>query len=85
MITEADRQEFPHHTDESIQGIKLIRSLQTETLRCALEQDSEQFKAILVLLGEQTNKSWVTVRIADELYERNAIDEKQYDSIHEKF
>jgi hypothetical protein len=86
MITKADRERYPHHTDGAILGCKLIGGLTDDALQLWLEDPREShpiFQALLTLfnagiVGKAINVRWVGARIADEVYDRGLIDDCDY-------
>ena len=87
MITKADRKRFPHHTDGSILGIKLIGGLSDAALQLWLDDPRAShpiFQALLTLLnagGKTINTGWVGARLADEIYDRGLIDDCEYERL----
>ena len=81
-ITDQDRAEFPHHSDGAIFGIKHLRSITTEDLKEALV-NFWAFKRLWLELGEDTNRTWIKHRVADELYNRDEIDDWEYQKLQE--
>jgi hypothetical protein len=84
MITKEDRARFPHHTDGSILGRKLIGGLRDDAMQLWLDDPRAShpiFQALLTLMnagGKTINTSWVGARLADEAYDRGLIDDCEY-------
>jgi hypothetical protein len=81
-LTEKERKEFQSYTVGSILGVKLIRTLTVEELKDAL-RDKDKHEALRKRVGLNTNPSWVTGQVAEELWRRNEITDKQMDFINE--
>lgn len=84
QITDDDRKKYPHHTDDSIIGIKIVKALTNEQLKGLKaahfwEREGAEFDTLLKQVGDGTNPNWLATRIADELYDRHLIDETEYD------
>jgi len=79
MITSQDREKYKYYTDKSILGIKLIGGLDNKILRAYVSEEPTVVNAIRTLLGKKTNINWIKARIADEMYDRDMIDETEYD------
>lgn len=79
MITPEDRKKYENYTDKSILGIKLIGGLDNNILRAYISEDVAVVASLRTLLGDSTNPNWIKSRIADEMYDRDMIDEKEYD------
>lgn len=81
-ITEEDRRKYPSYTDGAIIGKKLIESLSDENLKSLTTgRDNKVRKAVLEIMGENTNPSWITCSAASFLYDRDLIDGKELDRI----
>lgn len=82
MITAEDRIKYPSHTDSAILGIKLIGGLDDKVLLAIMDDDNnDYFVAIRTLMGTDTNPNWITARVAEELYDRDLIDEQRLDEL----
>ena len=81
MITPEDRKKYENYSDKSILGIKLIGGLSNEMLMAYISEESTIVNALKTLLGGKTNPNWIKSRIADEMYNRDMIDEKEYDHL----
>jgi hypothetical protein len=81
-LTEEERKEFQSYTVGSILGVKLIRSLAVEELKDSL-RDKDKHEALRKRVGAGTNPSWVTGQVAEELWRRDEITDKQVDFINE--
>lgn len=77
-ISPDDRKKYPHHTDGSIMGIKLVKAQPSAYLMVALTEGGENFDALLKEVGKDTNPNWLTARIADELYDRDELSQVEY-------
>ena len=81
MITAEDRKKYQYYTDGAILGIKLIGGLDDQVLFKLTERDEKILSAVITLMGEKTNSNWVVARAAEELYDRELIDERKLDQI----
>ena len=87
MITKEDRIKYSYHTDESILGIKLIGGLRDLVLLKIVEKevyfydDKAYLSSILTLMGEGSNPNWITAQVAEELYNRDLIDEEKLNQL----
>jgi len=84
MITAEDKIKYPNHADGAILGIKLIGGLDDEVLLLVANKDEsweDYFEAINFLMGSGTNPNWITARVAEELYDRDLIDEQRLDEL----
>ena len=91
MITEEDRKKYPYHTEDSILGVKLIQGLRNDVLRTVwdeyinLDKNVKMYlKSIRMLIGDNTNLNWIAGRVAEEMFERDMIDEDQFYDMQEK-
>lgn len=80
-ITDEDRERFPNHTDSSILGIKLIERLSDDDLLAISEGHAMKFQGLRVLIGSETNTRWIKARVAEQLYDRDLIDESKLDQL----
>ena len=71
--------EFSHHTQEAKEGILRLRSLSDENLLAVMDGGTPMFASILTLMGEDTNRSWITSQAAEIAYQRDLIDEVTLD------
>lgn len=87
MITAEDREKHPHHTDDSILGVKLIGGVRDEVLLSIQEhgRKAEGFGALWTLMGNNTNPRWIGGQVAEELYERGLVTEVQFDALSERY
>jgi hypothetical protein len=81
-LTDREKKEFGSYTVGAIVGVKLIRSLDSNTLNAALT-DKEKGEALRQQIGADTNPSWVVSIIAETLYMRHEIDEMRLDFLME--
>jgi hypothetical protein len=87
MITKADRELYPHHTDGAILGLKLVGGLTDDALQLWCEDATTQhpiFLALMTLMtaGDHvTNTNWLRARLAYEAYDRGMIDEFEVDRL----
>jgi len=81
MITKEDRIKYQNHTDGSILGIKLIGGLRDLVLLKIAADDKAYLFSILTLMGEDTNPNWITAQVAEELYNRDLIDEEKLNQL----
>lgn len=82
-VTPEDKLRFPHHTEGSIMGIKVIESIPDETLML-LPDDPDMLERLRLHIGENTNPSWVIGQVAEELYNRDLIDEVKFDELYRR-
>ncbi len=82
-ITNEDRDRFPHHTDSAILGIKVIERLSDEHLFQISEGDGIKLQGLKLLIGEDKNPRWILARVAEQLYDRDLIDEQRFDRLTE--
>lgn len=82
-VTKKDRLQYPHHTDLSVAGIKMIASLTDRQVMDVLENESgsKTFKSIFLAMGPSTNPNWIISQIAATAYGRGLIDERTLDRI----
>lgn len=78
MITPEDREKYKYHTDSSILGIKLVGGLSNEILLAHKNGDKEIVKILIKLMGKDTNPNWIDARLADEMLDRDIIDEDEH-------
>ena len=83
MITSEDRKKYDYCTDKTILGFKLIGGLDNKILRAYISEDAIVVTALRTLLGKKTNPNWIKARIADEMYDRDMIDETEYDFLRQ--
>lgn len=90
MITEDDRKnrKYKYCTEDTIYGMKVIEGLTAKTLWAIVkEHQSKKSRmgivtlALLTLLGKDTNPNWIIARVAEEMYDRDMIDEKLLDEL----
>ena len=82
-LSEAERKEFQSYTVDSIVGVKLIRSIDSEELKACLKDKAKGEALRQRIGGRGTNPSWVVSMIAETLYTRNEIDEQKLDALME--
>jgi len=82
IITDDDRKDYQSYTDGAIFGIKIVKSLSDDELMRTLK-DKAMHETVRAAIGTDTNPSWLTSRVAEELYYRGVIDCKQMDFISE--
>lgn len=84
-ITPADRKKYPYHTEGAIKGILFIQDLSTYYLAAyARGRDYVGLKtreALDEIMGGDTNTNWTMAQVAEELYKRGVIDEKEFDRL----
>jgi hypothetical protein len=80
-ITPEDRAKYPYHTDSSILGIKLIKSMHINFLAKALIVGTLEHLQLAERIGPNTNPHWIVAEVAEELYVRGTIDEQELDFI----
>ena len=87
MITMEDREKYPYCTDSSILGMKLVSGLKNEVLLGIKEHGpkAEGYRAVLTLVGKETNPHWILGRIAEEMYARDLITHPQFDAFWERY
>jgi hypothetical protein len=87
MITLKDRKDYPHHTDSSILGIKLIGGLTDEVLLKIEElgTTSDAFRAVQLLMGKKTNPRWIMGRVAEEMYDRELLSEVRFEAFYKRY
>ena len=95
MITQEDIMRYPHHTGNSILGIKLIGGLTDgalleciEHIRQNMEFDSPLFTAIRLLMDagktddqRKTNPLWVSGRVLEEALMRGIISNEEFSKL----
>jgi hypothetical protein len=67
--------EFPYHTKDSIRGINIIRNIPSDCLVDLLKDTTGNLDKLSNKIGQNTNPRWLIARIAEELYNRDVIDE----------
>jgi len=82
-LTAADYRKYPYHTESSIIGIKRIQALSTRYLKAIAEEQGDMLEKLRVRIGKDTNPNWVISQVAEELYERGAIEEVEFDLLTE--
>lgn len=82
-LTRADYKKYPYHSDDTIIGIKRIQALSTLYLLAIAEEQGDMLEKLRVRIGEDTNPNWVISQVAQELYERDAIEEDLFDRLSE--
>jgi len=82
-ITAADREKYRYYTDDSIKGILFIQSLPLFILEGYVYNTGDTRAAMLAAIGEDTNPNWIMSQVAEELYERGDINEREYDRLME--
>ena len=73
--------EFSHHTLDSIYGVKLLRELPSRVLRRALNPKNHTHESIRMAIGANTNPNWLIAEAAKVLYDRDEMDEEEFDRI----
>ena len=81
-ITDEDRKKYPSYTDGSIIGIKLLESLsEKQLLSLTTGRTNKTRIAVLEVMGQNTNPSWITCQAASCLYDRDLIDEQEFGAL----
>ncbi len=88
LITQEDKRKHPYTADNTVKCFKLIEAQTTEfllgcveyTKRGNFDYSGKDFTEFLALFGV-INPRWLSAQIAEELYERHAIDGDTMDRI----